>query len=500
MSWDRYTSPGMRRLWSASNKLATWAYVEYTAAFAMGAPPEVLAEMRQPVPTPEAVAVEEQHTRHDVVAFLNVWSRGMAPEAKSWVHRGMTSSDLVDSANALLLDQAFQMIEESGNLLLAAMANHALRHWGTQRVARTHGQHAEVSTWGYRVADFTRMVQMALSQISAARNEIATVKLSGPVGDYKRIDPYTEVQFAKLTGMNRPITATQVLSRDRYAAAVFACARLATAVEAFATEVRLGSIQEVMEFTEAKRAGQVGSSAMPHKENPITAENLVSVARMVRSQVPLALEDVALWWERDLSHSAVERVMLPMVTTLTEYLAVKAADLIGRLEVHSHQMAARVNGDPEVFSAAAKDWLMAQGLDRELAANLVARACQLSRQGYGPLYTTVPRIVRQAMDHRGEAVLEGMFPDSFAPNWVEFNRVVAVGVDGHLDRVKTWLETVAGPSDSEIEARLDAIKRAVPKPAPAPESEGGRDERQTMLVTEGTEAPGWATDTTHLAT
>jgi adenylosuccinate lyase len=325
----------------------------------------------------------------------------------------MTSSDLVDTANALRLRDAAGLILRASGWLVAIMAQHALNHRHTLRVGRTHGQHAEVTTWGYRLAGITANLHRARYRLRSARDYASACKLSGPLGDHKRITVEQEREFASKLGLFPAFTATQVVDRGSYADLVFACAQMAGVIETLATEVRLSQRTEVGELFEGTGTGAVGSSAMPHKRNPILSENLCGLARVVRAQVGPTLENLPLHHERDISHSSVERVILPLVTSVTEFMALRARSLMENLRVDTERMAQNLMADPEVFSAAAKDWLMTQGLPGDLAWEVVREATLLTRSGYGPLSTTVPKIVRR-MDHEVYHAT-----DDFAPNWVE---------------------------------------------------------------------------------
>lgn len=365
---ERYTKPEMASVWDDAVKYQIWKSVEVAAAEAKGAPHHVLMELHgTPSPTPREVEEEEQTTRHDVVAFLNVWRRRMTPEAARWVHRGMTSSDLVDTANAVRLHLASELIADELGLLLRSAARHAVAHWDTPRLARTHGQPAEASTWGYWVAGFSVALQRADTRFIRARIASELAKLSGPVGNYRYATPLQEETFASILGLRPARIATQVVMRDGVADWVFALAQIATVIESFALEVRLGQHQGVDELAEGYADGQIGSSAMPHKRNPIASEQLCGLAKLVRAQVMPTLEGVALWHERDISHSSVERVTLETAASLTHYMLVTARKLIEDLHVSAAIMLAHLfNHDREVRSAAAKLMLVAEaGADPE---------------------------------------------------------------------------------------------------------------------------------------
>lgn len=421
---ERYGTQPMNRIWSEAGKLRVWAYVETMSVQAQGAPEDVVTYLKNcRPPTLADVAAVEQETGHDVIAFLRAWTDSMTPEAKAWVHRGMTSSDLVDSGNAIRLRDAVRHIRGSLLWLTEAMATHAVEHKNTLRIGRTHGQHAEITTWGYRVADFVTQLWRASERLARAEQQVMTIKLSGPLGDYKRIHPATEIEFARLTGTNAPKTATQILSRDGYADLVFACAQLAGVIDSFAMEVRLGQRSEVGELFEG--GVRVGSSAMPHKRNPATSENLSGLARVVRGWVAPALENLTMHGEHDLAHSSVERMMLPDVTTLTHHMVLKAHNLVRGLEVDKHRMFATVSQDRTLDSAQAKNWLVEQGISDADAWELVREAAGISESRGEAMVTTVARVVKSSMGPKGRLSAE-QYPD-LAPEWTEFARYMSLG-------------------------------------------------------------------------
>lgn len=360
---DRYTSDDMRHVWSDQHRLSVWCKVEIAAAKAINAPGWVLTELED-TPTPSVVAVEdrEQTTHHDVAAFLDVWRAGMSAETASFVHRGMTSSDLVDTANSVIMLSASSLVTRLLDMLIQSTARHAVRHWGTVRVARTHGRAAEASTWGYWVANIATALQRAAARFDLAKGGISVAKLSGPVGNYRYTSLHQEGLFASHLDLGAARTATQVVLRDRYADWVFALAQIATLIEALATEIRLGQQSGIDELAEFTTPEQVGSSAMPHKRNPIISEQLCGLAKIVRAQVGPTLEGVALWHERDISHSSVERHTLRLASSLTEYMLARAVDLITLLEVNTANMERNLETvGNDVDSANRKFKIMAQG-------------------------------------------------------------------------------------------------------------------------------------------
>lgn len=386
---SRYTTPAMERLWSADTKYGTWAWVETESAAAQRAPEHVVSELRNAtVPTEQEVDDEELTTRHDVVAFLNCWRRGMSPEARSWVHRNMTSSDLVDTANALLMSSAALRVEASLRALHTTLTAHAYQHRNTVRIGRTHGQSAEVTTWGWRILEFVEAIDRAICRLQYLESNYAVGKLSGPVGDHKRISNVDEIRAMRALQLNHRATGSQVVMRDGYADFMFALGQAATVIGALALEVRLSARTDTGEVAEGFAAGQRGSSAMPHKKNPITAEKLSGLARLVRAQLEPVWQGIELHHERDISHSSVERIALRTAATLAEYMAVTADQMMRNLVVKSGRMLKNAQNSPELASAAIKDALITEyGVDPEVAWEVVHDAYEMiDSVGYCPLH------------------------------------------------------------------------------------------------------------------
>ena len=276
----------------------------------------------------------EAVTDHDVIAFLTAWADNTTPrEAAAWVHYGMTSSDLLDTALALQLAEATDLLIGRATQLVAVLREHGLAHASTLRVGRTHGIHAEPDVWGHRVADFAFAMARSRDRLARARDAVAVGKLSGPVGTYSNIDPAIEATVMDQLGLRAADVATQVVFRDGIAEWASALAMTATACEAIALEVRHGQRTEVRELMEPFRAGQKGSSAMPHKKNPIRSERICGIARMVRGYVTPVMEGMPLWHERDISHSSVERIALPDAAIATDYLLHLTTGLVQGLVV-----------------------------------------------------------------------------------------------------------------------------------------------------------------------
>jgi adenylosuccinate lyase len=378
---ERYTLPAMGRVWSEDHKYELWCQVERLVLQAMAKAGTVPADSVEPVlaappPTPQAVAEREAVTGHDVIAFLSAWADNTVPrEAAAWVHYGMTSSDLLDTALALQLTEATDLLAARATVLTAALAEHALAHRDTLRVGRTHGIHAEPDVWGHRVADFAFGLHRGTQRLARVRDAVAVGKLSGPVGSYSNIDPAIEQAVMADLGLRAADVATQVVLRDGIAEWVNALALLATVCEAVALEVRHGQRTEVAELAEAFGKGQKGSSAMPHKRNPVRSERICGLARIARAQLVPVMEGIPLWHERDISHSSTERVALPDVAIVTDYLLAETTALITGLVVDGARMRANLDATGGlIYTSAILLVLVSEGMSREDAYGLVQAA------------------------------------------------------------------------------------------------------------------------------
>ena len=342
----RYSLPEMAALFGDEARLGRWLEVELLALEALaklGALPEehaAAARARAPradAGLVEAVARREEVTDHDVAAFVDVVQEAIGPPAGSFVHYGLTSSDVVDTALSATLVAAADLLIEASSAFVAACRRRALEHAELPTVGRTHGMHAEPTTFGAKLALFCLQADRDRERLRRARRAVAVGKLSGAVGTYSNVDPAVEAHVCAALGLV-PVPASQVLSRDRHAEYLYACAAVGTTVESLATEIRHLQRSEVAEVQEPFGAGQKGSSAMPHKRNPITSERLVGLSRLLRGYLVAGLEDVALWHERDISHSSVERVVLPDASLVAYYALRRAARLVDGLVVDAERM------------------------------------------------------------------------------------------------------------------------------------------------------------------
>src|SRR5215468_63665 len=378
---DRYTLPEMGRVWSHAHKYELWCRVEILVleahARAGTVPAAAVGPVRSaPPPTPEAVAAVEAVTEHDVIAFLTAWADNTTPRsAAAYVHYGMTSSELLDTALALQLTEATGIILAKADRLTGVLRDHALAHRDTLRPGRTHGIHAEPDSWGHRVADFAFAMARCRDRIVRAREAVAVGTLSGPVGSYSNIDPAIEAEVMPALGLRPADVATQVVMRDGIAEWVSALALAATVCEAVALEVRHGQRTEVRELAEPFRSGQKGSSAMPHKKNPIRSERICGLARVVRAYVTPVTEGIPLWHERDISHSSVERVALPDAAIATDYLLHLTTGLVEGLTVDADRMRGNMNlTNGLLYSSGVLLELVSSGMSREEAYALVQAA------------------------------------------------------------------------------------------------------------------------------
>ena len=376
----RYSLPEMAALWTDEARLARWLEVELLATEAwarLGVVPEddaKAARSRAPVVDADfvaRVAERERVTDHDVAAFVDVVQAAIGPPAGKWIHYGLTSSDVVDTALAATLTASADLLLDAADELVAVLKARALEHRDTAMAGRTHGVHAEPTTFGVKLALWCLQADRDRTRLRAAREAVAVGKLSGAVGTWSNVDPAVERSVCEALGLV-PVPSTQVIARDRHAQYLYACAAVGASIETFATELRHLQRTELREAEEGFKAGQKGSSAMPHKRNPITAERLSGLPRILRGNLSAGLEDVALWHERDISHSSVERVILPDSSLLAHYLLRTMRRLVEGLRVDAARM--RRNLDLShglVFSQPVLLALVAGGLTRDDAYRIV---------------------------------------------------------------------------------------------------------------------------------
>jgi len=328
----------------------------------------------------QEVAEREAVTDHDVAAFVDVVQQRIGGADAAWVHHGLTSSDVVDTAWCAMLRDAAELIDTALGELVAVLVREARKHRDTPMIGRTHGIHAEPTTFGAKVALWALQVDRDRRRLRAAHYTIAVCKLSGAVGTYGNIDPRVEQHVAQSMSL-RAVPATQVISRDRHAEFLSACASIASTVEMIAVELRNLQRTEVSEVREGFAAGQKGSSAMPHKRNPISAETLSGLARVVRGNLQAGLQNVALWHERDISHSSVERIILPDTATLACYMVKRLTRLVANWEVDVGRMQANLElTRGAIFSQSVLLALVEAGFSRDDAYRLVQSAAKQSAE------------------------------------------------------------------------------------------------------------------------
>jgi adenylosuccinate lyase len=341
----RYARPEMTAIWSPETKFRIWFEIESHAADALAElgviPQEAARTIREKGAQMEFDVARideiEREVKHDVIAFLTHLGEHVGPEAR-FVHQGMTSSDVLDTCLSVQLKRATDILIADVDLLLAALKRRAFEFKHTVTIGRSHGIHAEPTTFGVKLAGFYAEFVRARRRLVAARDEIAVCAISGAVGTFANIDPYVEAHVAKALDLEVEPVSTQVIPRDRHAAYFAALGVVASSIERLATEIRHLQRTEVLEAEEFFSAGQKGSSAMPHKRNPVLTENVTGLARMVRAYVTPALEDVALWHERDISHSSVERYIGPDATITLDFALVRMANVMEKLVVYPDRM------------------------------------------------------------------------------------------------------------------------------------------------------------------
>ncbi|HEY1824863.1 MAG TPA: adenylosuccinate lyase [Acidimicrobiales bacterium] len=380
----RYAPRDVAQLFSDETRFDTMLEVEILAAEALAelgvvpASDAVALRDRRPRVDAEFVAAvgeREEITNHDTAAFVDIVQERIGMPEGAWVHYGLTSSDVVDTALCRCLTQAMDIVITEVTALRDALSQRALSTIDTPVVGRTHGMHAEPTTYGQKFALFALALDRDLARAKNARAAIAVGKLSGAVGTYSNIDPAVEDYVCAHLGLT-PVPATQVIARDRHAEVLYACAAIGTSIEQFATEVRLLARSEVGEMEEPFGAGQKGSSAMPHKRNPVVSERLVGLARVLRGYLQAGLEDVALWHERDISHSSVERIVLPDALQLTVYMLRRATWLAEGVVVRPERALDNLNVTSLglVFSQSVLLALIDTGMNRDEAYRIVQKS------------------------------------------------------------------------------------------------------------------------------
>lgn len=374
----RYSRPDMTGIWEPENRFRIWLEIEAHAADAqaeLGVIPKAAAEAIWKRGKFEIARIDEieRETHHDMIAFLTNLAEHVGPEAR-FVHQGMTSSDVLDTCLAVQLSQAADLLIADLEGLLKALRKRAEEHKHTVCIGRSHGIHAEPTTFGLKLVGHYAEFERGLRRLQTSREEIATCAISGPVGTFATIDPRVEAYVAKKLQLTPETISTQVIPRDRHAIFVATLAVIASGADRLATEIRHLQRTEVREAEEYFRPGQKGSSSMPHKRNPVLSENVTGLARTIRAAIGPALENIVLWHERDISHSSAERVMLPDSTIALDFALARLTGVVEQLVVYPKSMSAnleRLNG--LVHSQRVLLALTQAGMDREEAYGLVQR-------------------------------------------------------------------------------------------------------------------------------
>lgn len=418
---ERYGTPEMRRLWSEAERYRTWMEVELAATEAwerLGEIPAGTAERLRAAAAErplddafaERVAAIEAETRHDIVAFTRALTERLGEGAR-FVHYGLTSTDVVDTAQNLLLVRAVDLVLDDVKGVRAALRDIAWRHRHTPCIGRTHGIHAEPMTFGLKFLNFDAAFARDEERLTRAREIIGVAMLSGSVGTYAHVPPAVEEQVAARLGLSVDSITNQTVARDRHAELLAALAIVGTSIERVALEIRHLQRSEVREAQEGFTKGQTGSSSMPHKKNPIASENLTGIARLMRSNLQAALENVALWHERDISHSSVERVILPDTTTLASYALRRLRGVLDALVVNEARMAENLGAlHGLVYSQRVLHELIEAGLSREAAYEVVQRASLRCWETGEPLRDLVRKDPGNVLD---DATLD----EAFDPAW-----------------------------------------------------------------------------------
>ncbi len=413
----RYTLPEIGEVFTDRSRMEAWLEVEILTVEALAALGRVpaadaaLVRANRPAVDDEFVAAvdeRERVTNHDLAAFVDVVQARVGKPAGNWVHYGLTSSDVVDTALSVLLRRAGEAILCQLAGAIEAVGTRAVEFRNTIMAGRTHGMHAEPTTFGNKLGLWTLQLFRDYQRLERAVEGISVGKLSGAVGTFSNIDPQVEVMVCDALGL-KPVPATQVIARDRHAEYLYALATLASSIEAFATEIRHLQRTEVQEAEEYFREGQKGSSAMPHKRNPILSERLVGLSRVMRGYLVSGLEDIALWHERDISHSSVERVILPDASILAYYMVVKFTGLISGLIVYPERMKENLEASYGlVYSQSLLLALVKAGLTRDEAYRIVQSAAREAGNQRRPLRDV---LVSMAGAYLEEEVLADAFDE-----------------------------------------------------------------------------------------
>ena len=409
---DRYARPQMKRVWSDKSKYDKWLLVELAACEAWTEegviPHEDMERLRRATYDIERVDAELQRTRHDMPAFLRSVTEGLGEEGR-WLHLGLTTSDVWDTATSLQLVEAADLLDEEVIGLMRALRGKALEHKDTVMMGRTHGVHAEPITFGLKLALWWDEMRRNRERLSQARDAIAVGKISGPVGTHATVSPAVEDRVCNRLGLKPALASNQVLQRDRHAQFVTTLALIAASLEKFATEIRGLQRTEISEVSEPFPEDEPGSSSMPHKRNPELSERVCGLARLLRGYAVTALENVALWGERDISHSSAERVILPDSCMALDYMLDVFAGVVSGLGVYPDRMMSNIESTRGVlFSQRVMLALVEKGVSREQAYETAQRLSMASRNG-GKDFRDLVRSDPDVAARLDSSELEGLF-------------------------------------------------------------------------------------------
>ena len=425
---DRYSRPAMKRVWSDENKYQKWLDVELAVAEAwtrQGAiPEEDMSLLRQAKYDHQRMMAIFETTRHDVTAFLTSITENMGPEGR-WLHLGMTSSDMLDTAQGLQLVEAGELLLQDVDEAIEALEKQAIEHKDTICMGRTHGIHAEPMTFGMRLALWWDEMRRQRQRLSDAIEGVRFGKISGAVGTHATIPPSVEDDVCRRLGLNTAPVSNQVIQRDRYAHFISTLALIAASLEKFATEIRALQRTEIHELEEPFGQGQTGSSSMPHKRNPELAERICGLARLIRGHSITGLENVALWGERDISHSSAERIILPDSCLALDYILSVFSRIVRDLRVFPDRMWANVESSRGlIFSQQVLLALVDRGMAREDAYKVVQRNA-MNSWDRGEDFRTLLKADAEALSHLSTSELEEIFDYGYYTRYVNdtFQRI-----------------------------------------------------------------------------
>ncbi|HET7036903.1 MAG TPA: adenylosuccinate lyase [Thermomicrobiaceae bacterium] len=392
---ERYTRPAMGAIWSERRKIDLWLKVEIAVAESWAergmVPQEAIARIRQASCDLERMKEIEREVDHDVIAFLRATGETVG-EASRFIHLGLTSSDVIDTALALQMVEGLGLLLSDVDELLAAVGAEAVKHRDTVMIGRTHGVHAEPITFGFKLAVWYDELRRGRERLEFARENIRVGKVSGAVGTHANVPPELEEEVCARLGLKPAPVSTQIIQRDRHAQVIGALALVASSLDKFATEIRHLQRTEVRELEEPFEAGNQGSSAMPHKRNPHESERISGLARVLRGFVVPALEDVVLWHERDISNSSAERIILPDAFILLDYLLGLMAEIVSGWTVYPERMRANLEATHgAIYSQRALLALVEAGMDRQAAYKIVQRAAHEAWESGVPLRELLAR-------------------------------------------------------------------------------------------------------------